>query len=418
MWDRFALSVAVRHLRFGISQTLLTSGVVAASVMLIIFISSLIRGLQSFLIEQTTGHIPHITIRQPERLPIAAWQVSEHLSGDDFFVGTPIKIEQRKRKIEDWSVLSKRLQNCCPEITAVSPVVEEQAILTRGAKRLAVQVVGVIPQVHVKIVNIEKDLVSGRFIGINAGEIVVGDKLSEDFNLSIGDKIRLITSDGNFANYTVAGIFDSGVEPLDERTAYVTLRDAQSLFGLGTAVNGIGLKLTEIFEANNAAERLALQMPYEARSWMIDNKSLLQALRRQNESTYTIIAFTVLASLFGIASILITSVMSKMKEIGILKAMGATQKQIIGIFTLSGLIQAAIGAIVGATTGSLFSLGLYKVRIASASLSERASIFAPKLDAQTILGTIILAVLLGFLASLYPAKKAASVNAIEVIRGT
>lgn len=416
MIDRFSLSVAIRHLLYYKGQTLLTMGVVAVSVMLIIFLGALIGGLQKRLISSVTGAIPHVVIRQPEREPIAAWEVAAAEDGK-LYLGARVKLQQQKRKIEDWQTWEQRLPSFSENIRAVSPVVEGQAFVNRNEKRKAVTVVGMFPEKHNEVVDIQSKLVRGRFFGLNGGEAVIGFKLADEFAVDLGDKIRVVSPEGNVASYTVAGIFDTGFNVVDSATVFVPLRDAQSLFGVGNAVTTIGLKLKRIFEAKDLAQQIALQVPYEARSWMEDNQQLLSGLRAQSQSSNLILVFTTIAAGFGIASILITSVVTRLREIGILKAIGATNRQILQIFAIEGTLLAFFGAIAGAIQGIALSLALYSIRTQVSETGRTAEVFPFDLTPDLVIRAIVIAVLVGLAASWYPSWRAARVNAIEVIRG-
>ncbi len=416
MIDRFSLSVAIRHLLFYKGQTLLTMGVVAVSVTLIIFLGALIGGLQKRLISSVTGAIPHVVIRQPERQPVAAWEVAAATDGT-LYLGERVKLQQQKRKIEDWQIWEGRLPSYSENIRAVSPVVEGQAFVNRNEKRKAVSVVGMFPEKHNAVVDIQSKLVRGRFFGLNGGEAVIGFKLAEEFGLGLGDKIRVVSADGNVANYTVAGIFDTGFSVVDSSTVFVPLRDAQSLFGVGNAVTTIGLKLKRIFEAKDLAQQIALQVPYETRSWMEDNQQLLSGLRAQSQSSNLILVFTTIAAGFGIASIMITSVVTRLREIGILKAVGATNRQILQIFAIEGTLLAFFGAVAGAIQGIALSLILYSIRTQVSETGRTAEVFPFDLTPDLVIRAVVIAVLVGLAASWYPAWRAARVNAIEVIRG-
>ena len=198
----------------------------------------------------------------------------------------------------------------------------------------------------------------------------------------------------------------------------MSLRDAQSLFSLGTAVTSIGLKLDRIFDADSIATRLSLQVPYEARSWMQDNQTLLSGLRAQSQSSNLIIAFTVAASGFGIASILVMSVVSKVKEIGVLRSMGGSRRQIMGVFALEGTLVAVLGGLIGEVLGTGLCLWLGTLKTTASATGRQVEIFSMDLNLQTLLLAFVLAVATGIVASLYPAWRAARVNPIEVIRGT
>ncbi|MEJ5251983.1 MAG: ABC transporter permease [Chthonomonadetes bacterium] len=416
MIDRFSLSVAIRHLLYYKGQTVLTMGVVAVSVTLIIFLGALIGGLQKRLISSVTGAIPHVVIRQPERQPVAVWDVASVPAGQ-VYLGERIKLQQQKLKIEDWQTWLQRLPSYSDNIRAVSPVVEGQAFLTRNEKRKAVSVVGMFPELHNGVVDIQSKLVRGRFFGLNGGEAVIGFKLADEFALRLGDKIRVLGPEGNAATYTVAGIFDTGFNLVDSSTIYITLRDAQSLFGVGSAVTSIGLKLRRIFEAEDLAQKIAQQVPYETNSWMKDNQQLLSGLRAQSQSSNLILVFTTIAAGFGIASIMITSVVTRLREIGILKAIGATNRQILQIFTLEGTLLAFLGAVAGAVQGIALSLALYRIRTTVSATGRTAEVFPFDLTPELVIRAVVIAVIVGLIASWYPAWRASRVNAIEVIRG-
>jgi lipoprotein-releasing system permease protein len=393
----------------------LTIGVVAISVTLIIFLSSLIGGLQKRLISTVTGALPQVVVRQEEREPITLWQTRPPGGGGPLYTGRVPTLEQRKLKIEDWRKWVDRLRNFDPQVRGVSPVVEGDAILARGENRKSVLVTGVIPAVHNDVVEIQSNLVSGRFFGLRTGEIAIGYRIADDLDVRIDDKVRITTGEGVSNTFTLKGIFDTGYQVVDARTVFMPLSDAQSLFGLARAVTSIGIKLDDVFAAPEIARRMSLQVPYDVEPWTEENQALLAALRSQTQTSRLILAFTTIAAGFGIASILITAVTSKLREIGILKAMGATQRQIVGIFTLESTLMAVVGGLVGAGLGIGLSIGAYRYRLATGP--ERDAVFPIDLSPQLVLSAFGIAVAIGFLASLYPARRAGSVNPIEVIRG-
>ncbi|MHB0997617.1 MAG: ABC transporter permease [Armatimonadota bacterium] len=417
MWDRFSFSVGVRQLRYGLAQTALTMGVVAISVSLIIFLGSLIGGLQKRLISNITGSIPQIVISQPERYPIPAWQIPEAQEEGRVYIGERPQLAQRQQRIEDWQLWDERLVNFDKEVIAISPVVTGQAILSKGAKQKGITIIGAIPERHNQVIDLQSKLVSGDYLNLDIGEIAIGYPIADDFDLGIGDNIRLTTSGGQGTTYRLKAIFDTGFEGVDENTVFVPLRTAQSLFGTGAAVTAIDIKLADVFEANRIAERLRLQVPYQVDSWMQQNQQLLTALRAQSTSAALILTFTTIAAGFAIASILITSVTSKLREIGILRAIGATRMQIIGIFTIQSTLMAMLGAFVGAPLGIGISLLLLWFRTIPSAAGRQETIFPITLRWQLIVGSMVIAVAVGFMASLYPASRASKVNPIEVIRG-
>lgn len=417
MFDRFAWTVAFRQLRFGISQTLLTVGVVAVSVTLIVFLTSLIGGLQKRLVAVTTGSIPAIVLSQPEPVALSISDLNAGKPDTLYFVRRSGQ-DVRQSKIENWQPLVERIRKSDDRITAVSAVAEGQTIVSGASKRQGVRVVGAVPQIHNLVVDIQNKLVEGKFFEINSGELAMGKRMANDFGLVLGDRVSLLAQDGDPVSYRVAGIFQTGFEGVDRRSVFVVLRDAQSLFGLGSAITSLDVKLKEVFAADDVAAGLRLQTPYKIESWMTENKQLLGALEGQSSSSRTIVLFTVMAAGFGIASILITAVVSRMREIGILRAIGATRHQILSVFVIQSAVVSSIGGILGVAMGVGFSLLLYRARLAAAGPAGSDDVFAPDLGWQLVLGSFVLAVVIGLVASAYPARKAARVNPIEVIRGS
>ncbi|MBI2528871.1 MAG: ABC transporter permease [Candidatus Rokubacteria bacterium] len=417
MLDYFSRSIAVRHLRSNLRQNLLTVGVVAISVTLIVFLGALVGGLQQRLIDSVTGAIAHVVIRQPEREPVGAWEVPEGREAEALYVGRVVKLQQRRQKIEDWAGWIPRLERAHPAIVGVAAMTEGPGFLVRAAKRKAVRLVGMIPERYNVILDVQGSLAAGRFFGLNPGEAALGRKLAKEFALQLGDKIRLVSDEGNAQSFTLAGIFESGFTVVDEGTVFVPLKDGQALFALGTAVTTIGLKLADVFQADAVAGRLAPQLPYEVESWMKKNENLLDALRTQKQNTGLILGFSVVAAGFSIAGILITAVMSRMREIGILKAVGATRRQILGIFALEGILVAALGALVGAGLGAWIAI-LAERWLQAGIVARSGGVFRVDLRPELFAGAIGVAIVVGLLAALYPAWRAARVNPVDVIRGT
>lgn len=235
------------------NQNLLSGGVVAISVTLIVYLGALIIGLQTRLIQSITGSIAHVVIRQPERQPLGAWQAPA--AGDEaLYVGEAVRLEERRRKIEDWPAWTERLPRLDARIAGVAAQVEGQGFLTRGAKRKAVRVTGMVPERYNAIVDVQGSLVSGRFFRLNAGDAVLGRKLAADFAVVVGDKVRLVSDEGHAAPYTVAGVFDTGFTAMDEGMVLIPLKDSQALYALGTAVTAIAITLTGVFEADAVAD--------------------------------------------------------------------------------------------------------------------------------------------------------------------
>ncbi len=410
--NSIVVTIALRHLRSGLRQSALTVGVVAISVMVMVVLGGLIDAMQRRLITSITGAIPHVSVQQGPRTPIAA-----PIAAGLLVIERVVPIENTQRKIEDWQQLVDTLPERALGIIAVSPTIDGQGYLIRGERRKSVSITGMIPERHNLVVELSTKLVAGRFFGLSSGELVLGVRLADDLRLKVGDKLRLSGTAEGSAGFTVAGIVDSGFRNLDDGAVLIGLRDAQSLFGLGNAVTAIGIKLTDIYAADRVADALSGQFTYEMRSWMRDNQSLLAGLRAQSIFSAMIRLSTVLAAGFSIASILFMSVTSKRREIGILKAIGATRRQIAGIFAIEGTLIGVVGATLGTAIGIGISQWMATIMIVSQYSGRLEGMFPIRLTPEMVAVPALIAVAIGLLAALYPARQAAIVDPIEVIRG-
>lgn len=418
--DRLSWSVAWRSLINARRLTILTLVVVSVSVVLVIFLTALIDGLEVQLVEETTGAIPHVTIEPVEREPMALWDrgPSGSTRSEDSrrYIGQVTSYTDEKKKISDWRRWVDRAENFDRDILGVSPAAEGRGFAIRGEKQEAVRMYGIQPRRFDRIVPIQENLVEGRFYRLGPGEITIGYGLAEEMGVEVGDRLQVRTPDGRGISKRVAGIFDTGFGAIDQSTVYMPLGDGQSLFGLGSAVSSIGIEVRDVFDSDRIADQLALQVPYKVTDWKENNERLLSALQAQQSSSDLIIFFTAVAAAFAIASILIVLVTNKLPEIGILKAMGATRRQVRVIFALQGSMLAGVGAMIGSVAGVLLVRALSTLERAPTASGRSEPLFPFSLSPELVLWTLIIASILGLLASIVPAKRASGVDPIEVIR--
>jgi lipoprotein-releasing system permease protein len=407
----FEGQVALRHLRSGGGQTWLTISAVAAGVIIVIFVTALIFGLQRKWTRLLTEAIPHVTVRVSDLQPVPL----ERVPGGPPGVASS-RVEQpapQQKDIDDWARVAEIVRRL-PNVRLVAPVVRQQGFVARGGHSVGVGVVGADPALQDEVTPVSRHLVGGRFHGLGSDEIVVDTELARDLTLAVGDRVRLTSSTGASDSFTVAGIYSRGQGRGD---AYVTLRTAQSLFGLGTAVNVVFVKLRDIYGADEAADRIMALLPYEARSWSREFPSFLDSLRMQTAAAYLISAFSLAASSFAIASVLIVSVLQKSKQIGILKAIGARRHQILLVFVLEGLGVAVVGSALGATIGTsiVYLLGLIEQPAYRAGQLPEPFFPVAILPAY-IGGAVTAAIVATVLAAYLPARRAARLNPVDVMR--
>ena len=243
---------------------------------------------------------------------------------------------QQRNDIENWQKVETQLAQF-PGVRVVASAVRGNAFLIAGSKRLGITVSGADPISEEKIVGLNKDIIAGEWLGIGPEDVVIGWRLAEEAGVQLGDRVRLESSQGVSAIYRVAGIFDTGNNNVDLSQAFMGLRSAQSLFAMKQDVSIIQIKLNDPFQANEISDQIAATLPFKVDSWMREQAFIVNAFKSQDSSRIMICTFALLASAFGIASVLIVSVIQKSKQIGILKSMGAKDRQILLVFTLEGL---------------------------------------------------------------------------------
>ncbi|MBX3590355.1 MAG: ABC transporter permease [Burkholderiaceae bacterium] len=399
----FEWLVALRYLREGRMQTALILSGVVGGVAVIVFLTHLITQLQASIIERTLGSQAHIVIRPTEEVALRSLPADSTSS-----IVQPRA--QRLRSVDQWEAVVG-LAAATPGVVAVSPVVSGAGFALRGTANKAIALNGVDPARYRRVVHIDDHLVAGRF-ELSGSDAVIGVELAKDLGVSLGDRIRLLTAEGRDDLVTIVGLFDIGNRDLNRRWVFVSIRLAQSLLDLAGGVSNVDLAVDDIFGADAVADRLAAQTGLQVDSWMKTNAQLLAALRNQSVSNGLIRGFVVAIVAVGIASVLVVSVVQKQREIGILRAMGASPGKIMTVFLLQGALYGLVGSAlgVGLATGLLyFFASVYRN-------ADGSPLFVAQMDPTIVLSACAIAIVVGLAAAALPARRAARMDPVQAIR--
>ncbi|MCA2984975.1 MAG: ABC transporter permease [Gemmatimonas sp.] len=406
-WAPFEWIVALRFLRQGRAQTLFIMTGIAIGVGVIVFMSAMLASLQANFVTRTLTAQAHIQILPPEELP-RPLRVSTAAVVQAPVIQRPV---QRQRSIDQWQTIVSEVKSYS-EVTNVTPTVSTSALALRGDASRSITITGIEPAVYFRIVRLPDYLVSGE-PRLSTEEIIIGSELARELGLSVADKLSITTAGNTTRRLTVSGIFDLGNKGANQRSTFVALRTAQTLANLAGGVTSIDITVRDLFAADSVAVQLAAATGMQADSWISTNAQLFSTLSAQEMSFVTIELFVALSVAFGIASVLSVTVIQRSQEIGILRAMGTSQRQVLGVFLLQGALLGLLGALVGAAVGS----GALKLFHDLVRLPDGGELFPFSVEPVLLLLTVLLATVTGVLAASVPALNASRLDPVVAIRG-
>ncbi len=322
-------------------------------------------------------------------------------------------------------------------VTAAAPLISTQVMLRSSAGMSGAVLKGIDPQAAGRVIANLTDVSFGTRAnpgpeargGDTLPGIVLGRELARGLDVVTGDFVYLISPRGNLSpmghipaakRFRVTGFFESGMYEFDGAFAYIHLLDAQRLLRTPAAVNAIEVSVADVYGARRVADAIIGQLgdSYQARDWIEMNKNLFSALKLEKVAMFIILTLIVLVAAFNITSMLIMMVMEKTKDIAILKTIGATNKSIRKIFVFKGMVIGATGTLVG------FGLGLalchwlkhYNIMKLTGDIYYSTTTLPVRLAIVDVLLIGVSALIICFLATLYPSRQAAGLNPVEALR--
>ena len=402
----FEWIAASRFLREGRMQTIAIVLGIGIGVGVIIFMSAALAGQMVNITRRVLSAQAHIVL-------VPAQEVARPLRGDGEIAEAALiqKPFQRVRSIDQWQTIVREVA-AMPQVLAVSPMAAGSVLAVRGEATRSVSLQGVDAAQYFSIVPLPEKIVAGA-ARLGAEDIVVGADLASDLGARVGDKLRVVAASGQGPTLTVSGIVDLGSKGANQRAAFCALHTAQALLGLTGGVSSIDITVRDIYAAEEIAQRISALTGVEADSWIKSNSQLYLAINAQRVANTTIRFFVGLAIAFGIAAVLIVSVVQKSKEIGILRAMGARRGQILRVFLLEGAVLGLVGSLFGSALGAA-AIILWGVLLKN---PDGTPLFPLDLDPLLFIAAAVLATLSGLLAAYLPAQRGARVDPVVAIRG-
>ena len=406
---RFEWIVAWRFLREGGLQTALIVVGAALGISFIVFITGFLGELQRDIVQRTLGVQPHVTVKPLE-------EVARPLRPEGSQGGSPVVLSdiqprgQRLRSIDQWQATVARLREN-GDVRAISPLAAGPGLVTRGDSNKSLTIVGIMAEPYAAVTRLDQKLVAGT-LRVDPGDVLLGRDLAEDLGVGIGDTVRLSTPGSTGDTYRVRGIFDLGAKNLNQLYAYVGLATAQALHALPGGVTSIEVTVGDLWDAERVAADLSRTIPHLVESWIRTNRQLMVALANQTLMTRMIRMTFGLVVAIGVASVLMVAVVQKTREIGILRAMGTSRRRVLRVFLLQGAIIGLIGSVLGCALG----YGLARFMSGILTSADGTRLFTAQVDLPLYLYTTVGAIVLGVVAAMLPARRAARLDPAQAIR--
>ena len=397
------LWLSQKYLRAGkkekiISLTALISIVgIAIGVMVLIVVISVMSGFDRFLEDKMVGTNSHLAL--------------------EFYNG-----------VQDSTEVINKLKTF-PYVLGASPFIDGQALVKTGKQIFGVQVRGIDPKRQAETSKIDEYLKSGSYALMDK-EVALGGELALRLGLEVGGSLNLI-SPVTLTNtsFYVKGIFNSGMYLYDSNLVLTSIRGAQDFYKMPGAVSGIAVRVQDIYKVEKIKEKLYRDLtgfgPYQVRTWIDANKNFLEALKLEKIVMFIVVTMTTVVAAFGIVSTLIMSVMSRTKDIGILRSVGAKTKSILQIFIFQGMAMGISGILLGLTAGVSLALSLDQVvgiisKLIGRSLIPKDIYYFDRIPVNINISDlaiiVISALVITLIASIYPAYYASRIVPSEAVR--
>jgi lipoprotein-releasing system permease protein len=348
-----------------------------------------------------------------------------------------VQISGPGNRLADWRAVAEQAQQH-PRVRASAPFVQGQAMLSAGQAVRGALVRGIDPAQEDRVADFSQHMRAGSLDALVPGEfgMVLGGDLARALGVIPGDKVALVAPQGvvtpagvipRLKQFTVVGTFDAGIGDADGGLALVSLRDAQTLYQLGSAVSGVRLKLDDLFAAREVARELMAELPQDiyASDWTRSHANFFRAVEIEKRLMFIILALIILVAAINIVSTLVVAVTDKQADIAILRTLGAAPGSIMQIFIVQGMVIGFIGTLVGVGTGILIALNI-DVIVPAIENALRIKFLSkdvyliPDLPSDLQTGDVIavaaMALGLSFLATVYPSWRAARLNPAEALR--
>ena len=355
----------------------------------------------------------------------------EDLQGKILGANAHVIVQNYEGRIKDYQSVREKI-NRIGGVAGSSPVVYGQVMLRFGSRVSGVVIRGIDPEVEMDTTDLLNKLKAGSIKGLSddgtTPGIIIGREMLRNLGLFVGDEIEMISPIGEMGplgmipkmkKFKVAGYFEAGMYEYDSTLAFINIHTAQNFLGLLDEITAVEVRIDDPSRAPEIASKIEkiLSLPYIARDWMQMNRNLFSALKLEKIVMFIILTLIILVASFNIVSNLIMIVIEKAREIAILKAMGATRRGVMSIFMIHGLIIGITGTVFGVFGGYILCELLKTYKFINLPADVYYLSYLPvKISLFDFIIVPAAAILISFLATVYPSWQAAKLDPVEPLR--
>ncbi|MCB9073177.1 MAG: ABC transporter permease [Bdellovibrionaceae bacterium] len=410
------LFLSWRQLMARKKQTLLILMGISIGTLLFVGISGVQLGMRAYLAEQLLNNTAHVLISGDEKL-IDNKEITDIFYGETknavYWIVPPMGRREETR-LENYGGWYERLSNDL-NVIDFAPRLNTNALLTSGKFKASVNLIGTIPEKHIRITSIEKYMKQGHFANLAKGgnQIVIGSGVAEKLGVRLDQFVNVSTGDKN-RPFKVVGVVKLGNEQIDDSIAYAHLNDVQTITRSPGRVTEIAVALTDIDMANEVADQWQLTSRDKVEDWQEANRMFMEVIKVQDFVRYFITFAILIVAAFGIYNVLSIMINQKKKEIAILRAIGYGPKRILELIFYQGLILGLSGGVMGLLFGYLICIWIESIDL-GIELGGSNHLFV-SYTPSIYVTAFFTANVSALIATLFPAWGASRMTPMEIIR--
>jgi lipoprotein-releasing system permease protein len=415
---KLIIGIAITHLVTKKKQSIVAMLGVVFGISMFIVMIGFMTGVNQFMEDAAMDGSPHVRIYNPLLINEEKIIAAEKSGATDWVVVQHQLPENELPKVKNALQLVDEIE-AMPEVEGVAPQLSTQAFFNNGPIKISGSVSGIDVEKQKELFDLQEKMTEGDLDELTTtnNSLILGRGLAKKLNAKVGNKVSITTPEGINLLLRVVGIFSYGIGAQDEAKSFASLKTVQKILQKDPSyITDLNIKMRDYLHARPFAEKLSGQLHVFAEDWETANSSLLAGDKIRNAMTGIISLTLLLVAGFGIYNIMNMNIMNKMKDIAILKATGFQSDDIVGIFLLQSVIIGTVGGLLGISIGYGCCRLLDMVPFPAGEFL-RVDTLPVNFDPKYYVAGVFFGLITTLFAGYFPAKKAAKIDPVQIIRG-